>query len=144
MAKKAKKAEALAKHRRKAEKAGLPKPESSEAIVSEIEGRKDSYWLKELMDDEEEEDPSAGGGLRPLTGGQRFLGAQRAHLILLLTRARTKPLRRVRHLRVPKEGSSRQAERPKHPWAQRSLPSLVLRRRRRLRRPESPSGPPRP
>jgi hypothetical protein len=36
--KKAKKAEASTKHRRKAEKAGLPEPESSETSVSEIEG----------------------------------------------------------------------------------------------------------
>jgi len=121
--KKARKAEASAKRHREAEKAGLPEPESSEASVSEIEGRVDSHWLNELLEEEEDEEaPSSGGGQRPL-GGQRpqgclgFLGAQREPPTSLLTRAGTKPLRGVRFPQVPKEGRSHWVESQKRPWA---------------------------
>ena len=59
-AKKAKKAEASAKRCREAEKAGLPKPESSETLVSEVEGGEDSRWLNELLDEEEDEEVPRG------------------------------------------------------------------------------------
>lgn len=114
--KKAKKAEALAKRRCEAEKAGLLELESSEASVSETEDRVNSHWLNELMD-EKEEDPLVGGGRRPSAGGHRFLGAQRVPPILSLARAETKPPRRVRHPRFPKERRSHRVESLKRPWA---------------------------
>jgi hypothetical protein len=69
-AKKAKKPEASAKHRREAEKAGLPEPESSKTSVSEIEGGEDSHWLNELLEEKDDEEEAL-GGQRPL-GGRRF------------------------------------------------------------------------
>jgi hypothetical protein len=94
--KKAKKAEDLAKRRREAKKAGLPEPESSEASVLEIEGRKEPHWLNEIMEEEEEEELPIGGGRRHLAGSHKFLGVQRAPAILSLRRVGTKSPRWVR------------------------------------------------
>jgi len=71
---KARRAKASAKRCHEAEKAGLPEPESSETLVSEIEGGEDLHWLNELVDEEhkDEEIPPASGGQRPQgVGGPR-------------------------------------------------------------------------
>ena len=78
--KKAKKAEASTKHRRKAEKAGLPEPESSETSVSEVEDGDDTHWLNELLDEEEEDEevPPTGGGTEAPKGSQILGGVEGA------------------------------------------------------------------
>ena len=72
--KKAKKAEALAKRRHEAEKAGLPEPESSKASVLEIERGEDSHWLNELPEEEEEEVPPTSGRTGAPNGGSQISG----------------------------------------------------------------------
>jgi len=62
---KARRAKASAERCHEAEKAGLPEPESSETLVSEIEGGEDLHWLNELVDEEDEDEEI------PLLAGDR-------------------------------------------------------------------------